>query len=1034
MGNHKLHPATPNTDSHAASFNVKLCHALLQIVQHQGVSTSEALASSIIEQSTLDAPGQRYPVDVFAQLLAQLIQRTNNPKLPLLAAEATQPRMLGCLGFVMTTANTLQDAYQMLSDYIGLVYDGIQLEIEHHQDHCTLTLQIAGNDPAVTEYFMGCLLNWPRWLTGRQVPAQSINFNFQQHQAQDYHRQLATQVSFSQAHNHVVFSSHYMALACSEANWEMHQLHCNFADKLMLRSMQQQALISQTKHQIRKLLLQPQTTDSQTIRRQQVATCLNMSLRTFQRKLKLLDSNFQKIYDSVRHETCLQLIANQKLNFAQISYKLGFSNPSAFQKAFKRWMKTSPSDYRNRLLSSALSQQRNKPDAIATPLWFLHLSAEQLQLQIQHKLANISSFSLQLLRLAAAVRQPGQSAVPVAMLADISGNSLARLSIYLWPAQEQQLIDKLDSTNTDNLALSFCHDAVIEALASNTSAEQRSEQHYRIGSYYQRAQQPQLALQHFQLCDLTLLTIENIKSLDQCCRVLIDTCEPLPQQLLLDIYQRLIDCRTQLGDHPDQLQPLYLQQLPISIGAGNLALAELRVTDLLEAGLTLEQQVSLAVHHSQLLLAQNNHQQALALLINTATGQCKIAPFAHSDSEYLVEVAAQLDGLENLSQSQLEEFSDPQISLKLSAFTAMQLRILQQIIEISLQHQRPLLAVGAISRMFALSLNADDYLYSSFASAHFSWVCSWFAGNIKMAKMCSARALHLARQQSDSHSLQCQLILYTKVYHWLGPMTQALYQLRTSHADSNSAANSYNMQSSLLVQYLLLCSGEPLATVKLNCEQLLAKSYQGSEQPSSTELRSIISICTSLLQRPTNNSRQALSYCNSNQGFADLYSAFYTFDHGYWPQLQSWDAKIETDIPSHYIVTEAVFICTLMRIYCLPQKTPDPLQLSQLEGYLTRLQIWAKLCPINFDPQYQIAKAVYYAQVRPLAQAMAQFEIALQSVEKQGHLQHKILCYRYYAQLLKEHHIGLSALCKEKQRDLERHWLALDNLKVTKQV
>ena len=245
-----MHPATPNSDANTASFNVKLCHALLQIVQHQGINTRDALAHSVIEQSSLNAPGQRYPVEVFAKLLAHLIQRTNNPKLPLLAAEATQPRMLGCLGFVMTTANTLQDAYQMLSDYIALVHDGIQLHIEHHQDHCTLTLQLDGNTPAVIEYFMGCLLNWPRWLTGRQVPAQSINFNFQQ-QTQDYHRQLATQVHFSQAHNQVVFSSHYMALACSEANWEMQQLHCNFADQLMLRSMQQQALISQTKHQIR---------------------------------------------------------------------------------------------------------------------------------------------------------------------------------------------------------------------------------------------------------------------------------------------------------------------------------------------------------------------------------------------------------------------------------------------------------------------------------------------------------------------------------------------------------------------------------------------------------------------------------------------------------------------------------------------------------------------------------------------------------------------------------------------------------------
>ncbi|EPJ46184.1 MAG: hypothetical protein OFPI_34950 [Osedax symbiont Rs2] len=1029
-----MHPATPSSDSNAASFNVKLCHALLQIVQHQGISISDALVNSIIEQSTLDAPGQRYQVAVFAQLLAQLIQRTNTPKLPLLAAEAPQPRMLGCLGFVMTTANTLQDAYQMLSDYIALVHDGVQLHIEHHQQHCTLTLQLEGNDPAVTEYFMGCLLNWPRWLTGRQVPAQSISFIFPQHQGQDYHQQLATAVSFSQTHNQVVFSNQYMALACSEANWEMQQLHCNFADQLLLRSMQQQALISQTKHQIRKLIQQTPTADSQTIRRQQVATCLNLSLRTFQRRLKLLDSNFQKIYDSVRHEVCLQLIADQELNFAQISYKLGFSNPSALQKAFKRWMKTSPSEYRSRLLSSALSEQPNKLKTTPKPIWFLQLSDLQIHSQVEDKLVNISSFSLQLLRLAATIKASNKAAVPMAMLADISGNSLARLSIYLWPAQEQQLIDRLDSANTDNLALSFCHDAVVAALTDNTSAEQCSEQHLHIGHYYQRAQQPQQALLHFQLCDLALLTTANLKSFNQCCRALIDASNPGQQQLLLDIYQCLIDCREQLGDHLEQLPCLYLEQLEISIEATNLALAERRVADLQQAQLSLQQQVSLAVHHSHLLLAKNNHQQALALLINTATQKCQIAAFPNSDSDLLVEVATQLDRLANLSQSQLKEFSLAKSTDKLSAPIARQLRILQQIIEISLQHQRPLLAVGAISRMFELSLTAGDYFYSSFSSAHFAWVCSWFAGNIKMAKLCRDRALHLAKAQGDSHSRQCQLILYSKVYHWLGPMTQALDELHTDRDSNDGIANSNDIQSCLLVQYLLLCSGQPLETIKLNCEQLLARCHTDPELPSNTALRAIINICSSLLQPSTGISQPPLTYHNCSVGFADLFSAFYSFKHSDWPQLQSWDAKIETDIPSHYIVTEAVFICTLMRIYCLPKQSLDPLQLSQLEGYLTRLQIWAKLCPINFDPQYQIAKAVYYAQVKPLTQAITQFETALLSVEKQGHLQHKIICYRYYAQLLKGHYIRLSALCSEKQLDLERRWLSLDNLKAAKQV
>ena len=307
---------------------------------------------------------QRYPTTIFAALISHLTILSKNPNFITLAAETTQPRMLGSIGFVMTTATTLLDAYQMLSDYFSLIYEGVTLRISHEQESCILSLQNHENDAMVNEFFIGCLLNWPRWLIGQTLPAQSIHYTGTERTAKNQHIRLANQVKFNQPRHQIIFQNRYMNLKCAEANPEMHVIHCQFADSLLLKSSHKNALIMQTKYQIRKLMRESKANGNPVIRRSQIAASLNMSLRTFQRRLNSLQSNYQAIFDSVRHEICLQLMGQMETNLSEIAYKLGFSNLSSFQKAFKRWMKTSPSEYRKQIW---LAQSLHNPVAKTPP-------------------------------------------------------------------------------------------------------------------------------------------------------------------------------------------------------------------------------------------------------------------------------------------------------------------------------------------------------------------------------------------------------------------------------------------------------------------------------------------------------------------------------------------------------------------------------------------------------------------------------------------------------------------------------------------
>jgi AraC-like DNA-binding protein len=71
-----------------------------------------------------------------------------------------------------------------------------------------------------------------------------------------------------------------------------------------------------------------------------VATQLGMSSRTLQRKLESESTSYQEVLDKLRMELAESFLkerASGKMTVDDISFLLGFSEPSAFYKAYKRW-------------------------------------------------------------------------------------------------------------------------------------------------------------------------------------------------------------------------------------------------------------------------------------------------------------------------------------------------------------------------------------------------------------------------------------------------------------------------------------------------------------------------------------------------------------------------------------------------------------------------------------------------------------------------------------------------------------------------
>jgi len=79
-----------------------------------------------------------------------------------------------------------------------------------------------------------------------------------------------------------------------------------------------------------------------------LARALNSSASTLRRRLESEGQSYQGLKDQVRRDRAITLLATTRLSVMEIGAELGFAEPSAFHRAFKKWTGANPGDYRRR--------------------------------------------------------------------------------------------------------------------------------------------------------------------------------------------------------------------------------------------------------------------------------------------------------------------------------------------------------------------------------------------------------------------------------------------------------------------------------------------------------------------------------------------------------------------------------------------------------------------------------------------------------------------------------------------------------------
>jgi AraC-like DNA-binding protein len=79
-----------------------------------------------------------------------------------------------------------------------------------------------------------------------------------------------------------------------------------------------------------------------------MADAMNMSVRTLRRRLEKEGLTYQQFKDKARTNAAMQYLNRPELKINAVAALMGFDEPSAFHRSFKKWTGITPGDYRGR--------------------------------------------------------------------------------------------------------------------------------------------------------------------------------------------------------------------------------------------------------------------------------------------------------------------------------------------------------------------------------------------------------------------------------------------------------------------------------------------------------------------------------------------------------------------------------------------------------------------------------------------------------------------------------------------------------------
>lgn len=335
-------------DSVAVYFVLAITHAL----RDQPQRLSSILAEAGIDPTLMDQPRARVPASAFVALWLIQIRELQDEFFQLDShGMPIGSFTLICRGLIQEP--DLGKALRQCLANFGLFLRDFRGSLSVRGKRAVISLETHSGDANVIcfgeEIFLALIISLLCWLGGRRIPIDRADFRQSRLSLSDDGLLWGPNLCFAAGRTEIAFCSRYLRLPVVQDLASLKRFLRSAPQWLVIRFRNQHGLATQLYQRLHR------SHYSHWPSLDVFASTLQMSPSTVRRRLEREGCSFQEIKDEVRRSLAIELLRQTDNSISEIAERIGFQEPSAFHRAFKKWTGESPGRYRARFQAGAMS-------------------------------------------------------------------------------------------------------------------------------------------------------------------------------------------------------------------------------------------------------------------------------------------------------------------------------------------------------------------------------------------------------------------------------------------------------------------------------------------------------------------------------------------------------------------------------------------------------------------------------------------------------------------------------------------------------
>jgi len=318
---------------------------LVEAIEAAGADADRVLRALHLERGALADPHGFIPTADFAALLDEAARVTGDDCFGLHYGARFHPKDIGPLAYVVLHSPMIGVAIANVGRYLRVHNQGAAVSYISEPPRAYLQHVLVGVPVELrrqhAEYSLAIGLGTIRLMAGSDWAPLEVQFEHKAPaQTSEHSRVFGAPATFGCAAGALVLDQAFTERQVPAADARLYPILTKYLDGILEALPPEDAFLVSVRRAVGELMRQgnPGLTE--------VARSMTLGARTLQRRLEEFGTDFKTLVDDTRHRFALRYLADPDHTLTEIAYLLGYSETSAFNRAFRRWTGSTPSEHR----------------------------------------------------------------------------------------------------------------------------------------------------------------------------------------------------------------------------------------------------------------------------------------------------------------------------------------------------------------------------------------------------------------------------------------------------------------------------------------------------------------------------------------------------------------------------------------------------------------------------------------------------------------------------------------------------------------